>query len=157
LPNLYSPSAPVTWAVPLPLLQRNAPPAITATTPVTWQYNPPGHDFLVDGQGDVPLTSAAAAALQWAAKAVTTQRGSHIIYSRSFGTDIRTCLKAGGHVAVQNALTTEMRRAVKRDSRIQDLDSFVFNWSQMNVLAVAYRVVLSDGQSKQTFLEIPLS
>jgi hypothetical protein len=78
-------------------------------------------DFNVNGTGDVPLTDAGAAAVVWAAKAVTTQRGDHLIYSRTFGTDIRRCMRAGSHQATENALRAEMRRAVGRGSPFGEL------------------------------------
>ena len=155
MPNLYAPTAPPTWAIPTPILQRQTP-APTVIRTVTYSFSPLNRDFVVDGTGDVPLTDAGAAAVQWAAKAVSTQRGAHLIYGRSFGTDIRRCLLAGSHQGTENALTAEMRRAVKRDARITDLSDFQFAW-ETALLKVAFKVVLSDGRSKQTFLEIPLS
>lgn len=154
MPNLYAPTYPPTWTVPDPVLQRMTP-APTTIRAVTYSFNPIFRDFQVDGTGDVPLTDAGAAAVQWAAKAVSTQRGAHLIYGRTFGADIRTCLLAGSHQATENALTVEMRRAVKRDNRISDLTDFQFAWQQ-TMLEVAYRVVLTDGRSKQTQLDIPL-
>jgi hypothetical protein len=155
MPNLYAPSYPPTWEVPTPILKRNASSTSVIRT-VTYAFNPGTSDFVVDGNGDVPLTGAAEAAITWAAKATTTQRGAHLIYSRTYGTDIRRSLLAGSHQQIQNALTAEMRRAVKRDSRISDLTEFQFLWEH-TLLSVAYRVVLVNGQSKRTVVTIPLS
>jgi len=156
MPSLYSPTFPPTWQIPAPVLQRRPSTPASTIRQVTWSFDPPNHDFAVDGSGDVPLTDAGAAAVQWAAKAVSTQRGAHLIYSRSFGCDIRRSLRAGGHQAVQNALTAAMRAAVKPDPRINDLTNFQFSWHDQNALYVAYTVVLSDGRKRQTFLTIPL-
>jgi hypothetical protein len=155
LPNLFAPSAPPTWAVPPPLLVRTQQSPARLLRVVTWSFNPFTHDFDIDGRGDVPLTDPGAAAVLWAAKAVTTQRGEHLIYSRGYGTDIRTCMRAGSHQATENALVAEMRRAVGRDARITDLSSFQFAWTA-TTLEVAYRVILADGRGKQTYLNIPL-
>jgi len=155
MPNLYPPAVPPTWVVPQPLLVRNRQSPSTLVSSITYSFNPFTRDFQIDGQGDVPLTDAGAAAVVWAAKAVTTQRGEHVIYSRSFGTDIRRCMRAGSHSATENALIAEMRRAIGRDQRITDLTNFQFAWTS-TTLEVAYRVVLADGRSKQTFIRIPL-
>jgi hypothetical protein len=154
--SVYAPSFPPTWQVPTPVLQRRTTSPAGAIRAVTWQYDPLARDVVVDGNGQTPLTTAQEAAIFWAAKAVTTQRGAHIIYARSFGADIRRSLRAGSHPQVEAALTAEMRRAVKRDVRIRDLDSFQFYW-QSNILRVAYRCLLADGASKRTTIGIPLA
>ena len=141
--------------MPQPLLVRMQQSPAALIQAVTWSFDPFTHDFQIDGHGDVPLTDAGAAAVVWAAKAVTTQRGEHLIYSRSFGTNIRLCMLAGSHQATENALMTEMRRAISRDSRISDLTSFQFAWASLT-LEVAYRVVLADGRGRQTYINIPL-
>ena len=157
MPSLYSPTFPPTWQIPAPVLQRRPSTPASTIRQVTWSYDPPNHDFAIDGGGDVPLTDAGAAAVQWAAKAVSTQRGAHLIYSRSFGCDIRRSLRAGSHQAIQNALTSAMRTSVKVDPRINDLTNFQFSWANLDALYVAYTVVLSDGRKKQTFLTISLT
>jgi hypothetical protein len=156
MPSIYPPSYPPTWQVPTPLLQRRQVSAATSIRGVTWSYSALAHDFAIDGTGNVALTDAAAAAVQWAAKATTTQRGAHLIYGRNFGVDIRRCLRAGNHQAVENALTAEMRRSVKRDIRISDLTDFSFRWTDTR-LQVAYTVVLANGQRKQTFVQLGIT
>jgi hypothetical protein len=151
--GLFPSAYPPTWEVPTPILQRRRTSAASSITRVTWQYDPPRRDFLIDGNGRTPLTTADQAAVEWAAKVVSTQRGAHLIYSRSYGADIRRSLQAGAHPVIEAALQTEFRRAVRRDARINDLDSFQFRW-QSTILQVAYRVVLANGRSKQTFLSI---
>jgi hypothetical protein len=136
MPTIYPPGFPPTWQVPTPLLQRQQVTAATSIRGVTWSYSPSIHEFEIDGTGDVPLTNAAAAAVQWAAKAVTTQRGEHLIYSRDFGTDIRRCLRAGSHAAVRPRSASDATRR-QRDVRIADLTDFQFIW-ETTILRVAH-------------------
>lgn len=147
MPNVYSPGFAPTWAAPTPILQRQVP----VPRPISYRFAAGPDDFALDSAGRVQHTTAAEAAVQWAAKAMTTQRAAYPIYDPNFGVDLEGALRQPTRQAVQRALQDGMRAAIRppRDSRIRDAIDFVFGWGPQDQLRVAWTLVLADGTNRR--------
>lgn len=145
---------PPTWAVPQPLTQQK--PAAPGPWPVSYRFDPGTLDFAVDGVGRVQRDTVEAAAVQRAAKVMTTQRGAFIIYDRRFGVDLEGALRLPTRAATESALQTGMRQAIRPpfDQRISDAINFQFRWGPDNILSVSWVLVLSNGHTKASSVDI---
>lgn len=133
------------YTFPLPSIARNT----KTSYPRTLAFDFDKGEFILNGKGDLKLSTPEESCIAWCHKALNIERYSKLSYSKNMGIETNTLELYDNNEAKESWLKRTIEETVLADplKRILSVDDFVFTYTEPDSVIVTCKITLKNGVS----------